>query len=139
MERRESESDAVTCRLLGAGAVTQASDAARAFAEAQWLAEDETARLCIVIEELVANLYDHGGVGVDQPVTLVLASEPRAIRLTLSDPGRPFDPRQPRPETELPERGGGAGIDIVRAWAVLVDYSATPEGNRLELLLPLAG
>ena len=39
-----------------------AGTAARAFGEAQWLTDDESARLCVIVEELVANLYDHGGV-----------------------------------------------------------------------------
>jgi hypothetical protein len=38
---------------------------------------------------------------------------------------------------ETPDRGGGAGIGLVRAWAQFVDYRITEQGNRLELLLPL--
>jgi len=83
----------MTCRLTGADAVTQASDAARAFGEMQWLSEDEAARLCIIIEELVANLYDHGGVGRDEEIILTLASEPKGLIITLTDQGKPFDPR----------------------------------------------
>lgn len=129
----------MTCRVEGDGAVTLASDAARAFGEAQWLTEDETARLCIIIEELVANLYDHGGVGKDEDVTLSLASEEEGIRITLEDKGTPFDPRQLPAGSARPERGGGAGIDIVRAWALIIDYQVTEAGNRLELLLPIQG
>jgi serine/threonine-protein kinase RsbW len=127
----------MTCPLAGADAVTQASDAARAFGEMQWLSEDETARLCIIIEELVANLYDHGGVGRDEEITLTLASEPKGLIITLTDRGKPFDPRQPRRKSDPADRGGGAGIDIIRSWAVITGYEVTDEGNRLELLLPL--
>jgi anti-sigma regulatory factor (Ser/Thr protein kinase) len=134
---RESENDRMTWQVKGADAVTQASDAARIFGEAQWLTEDEVARLCIILEELVTNLYDHGGVGHDDAVTLSLASDPAGIRITIVDPGTPFDPRQSGNETDRPERGGGAGIDIVRAWAMVIDYEVTDQGNRLELLLPL--
>ena len=137
MTTRESGKDRVTCRVSGSEAVTQASDAARAFGEAQWLNEDEVARLCIVIEELVANLYDHGGVDADDEVTLSLASESEGIRITLEDGGTPFDPRRSSPGSSPPDRGGGAGIDIVRAWALITDYSVTKDGNRLELLLPV--
>jgi len=126
----------MTCRLTGADAVTQASDAARAFGEMQWLSEDEAARLCIIIEELVANLYDHGGVGRDEEIILTLASEPKGLIITLTDQGKPFDPRQPRTK-DPSDRGGGAGIDIIRSWAVITGYEVTDEGNRLELLLPL--
>ena len=137
MDTRESGEDRTTCRISGAKAVTQASDAARAFGEAQWLGEDEVARLCIIIEELVANLYDHGGVSRDDEIILSLASEPKGLTITIL-PGRPFDPRQPRPKPDPSERGGGAGVDIIRSWAVITGYEVTDEGNRLELFLPLA-
>ncbi len=137
MSTRESGTDRVTCLWAGPDAVTQASTAARAFGEAQWLTEDETARLCIILEEVVANLYDHGGVRHDDEVTLTLESEPRGVVATIVDPGRPFDPRQARPKADRPDRGGGVGIDIIRSWAVITSYEATDEGNRLELLMPL--
>jgi serine/threonine-protein kinase RsbW len=136
---RESENDRTTLSFNGADAVTQASAAARAFGEAQWLSEDELARLSIVIEELVANLYDHGGVTHDDEIRMEMASEPRGIRIVILDPGMPFDPRQRLGKADRPDRGGGAGIDIVRAWAQLVSYEITDEGNRTELVLPLLG
>lgn len=104
----------------------------------QWLADDELARLSIIIEELVANLYEHGGVTAEQQVELRLASEPGGIRITILDPGTPFDPRSAPTPRARPERGGGAGIDMVSAWAEYVDYQVTDKGNRLELLLPVA-
>jgi len=124
-------------RLQGADAVTQASSAARAFGEAQWLSEGELARLSIVVEELLANLYDHGGVAAEDEVILELASEPVGLRIVLIDFGTPFDPRQRPRKDGRPERGGGAGIEIVQAWAHLVDYQVTDHGNRLELILPV--
>jgi anti-sigma regulatory factor (Ser/Thr protein kinase) len=137
MTARESGPGVLSCTLRGSEAVTEGSTAARTFGEAEWLSEDELARLCIIIEELLANLYDHGGVSAEHDVELNLASEPGGIRITLFDPGTRFDPRSaPRPPEE-PERGGGAGIDIVRAWAEFVDYRATDAGNRLELLFPV--
>ena len=137
MSLGESNSDRISCTLRGSDAVSNASSAARSFGEAQWLTDDELARLCIIIEELVANLYDHGGVTGEHEVELTLASEPDGIHITLLDPGTPFDPRTAPSSRQRPERGGGAGIDIVRAWAEFVDYRATDQGNRLELLLPV--
>lgn len=137
MGARDSDLDRITRRIGGRDAVTQASNAARQFGEAQWLGKDELARLCVVIEELVSNLYDHGGVAAGDEIELTLSSEADGIGVVLVDRGVTFDPWQaPMPE-ETPERGGGAGIGIVRAWAKLVDYRVTDEGNRLELLLPL--
>ena len=86
----------MSCSLTGDDAVTQASDAARAFGEVQWLGEDELARLSIVIEELIANLYEHGGVSRGQEVRLELASEPEGIRVTIVDPGTPYEEEQER-------------------------------------------
>ena len=42
-----------------------------------------------------AGLIGCGGVSRDQEVRLELASEPEGIRVTIIDPGTPFDPRQP--------------------------------------------
>ena len=106
MSPRESQSDRMTRRLRGSAAVRQATDAAREFGEAQWLSEDEAARVCIVIEELVANLYDHGGLTENDQVELSLASEPDGIRITIVDPGKPFDPGRRRCRRQRPERGG---------------------------------
>ena len=138
MTTGESGKDRTRCRLAGDDAVIQASDAARAFGEMQWLSEDETARLCIIVEELVANLYEHGGVGHDDEVILTLVSEPKGVAITVTDPGTPFDPRQPRRKAAPSGRGAGAGIDIIRSWAIITGYEVTDEGNRLELLLPLS-
>jgi len=137
MSPRESYSNRKSILLQGSEAVSQATVAAREFGDAQRLTEDELARLCIVIEELVANLYDHGGLTEKDKVEMTLVSEPGAFRVTIVDPGTPFDPRSASPKRERPERGGGAGIDIVRSWAQFVAYDVAAEGNRLELLLPL--
>ena len=66
-----------------------------------------------------------------------LDSGPNGIRIVFIDPGSPFDPRTLRPGTNRSDRGGGAGIEIVRTWAEVIDYSVTDEGNRLSLLLPI--
>lgn len=137
MSPRESNNDRPTCRVQGAQAIERACDAAEAFAISQWLSDEDLARLCIVVEELVANLYDHGGLNEQDEVELSFASEPDGIRVTIFDPGAPFDPWTAPRKIERPERGGGVGIDIVRAWAHFVNYRVTAEGNRLELLLPV--
>ena len=108
----------------------------RAFGEARRLPSDELARLCIVIEELLANLYDHSGLTEADEVGLALACDPDGISVSITDPGRPFDPRSARPTAESAQRGGGAGIRLVQAWADLISYDSSPNGNRLELLLP---
>jgi serine/threonine-protein kinase RsbW len=136
MSPRESYSDGMTCQLGGHDVVSQASQAAREFAETQGLSSDDSARICVVIEELIANLIDHGGLTEQDTVELSLGNEAEGIRVVIADHGKPFDPWSAPPNHEQPERGGGVGIEIVRAWAIFIDYAVTAEGNRLELLLP---
>ena len=121
---------------MGKDAVGQALAAARSFAADQWLTEEETARLCIIIEELVTNLYDHGGLTADHELDLVYEVQSDGLHLIIVDPSPPFDPRS-APGGKRSDRGGGAGIDIVRAWAEIIDYQETREGNRLEVLMPV--
>jgi len=134
---RESNPDCLSCRLQGGNAISQASDAARAFGISQWLTDEELARLCIVVEELVANLYDHGGLTEQDNVELSLVVDPKGIRVSMIDLGAPFDPWTASRKVVRPERGGGVGIDIIRAWAHFISYRTSTEGNRLEFLLPV--
>ena len=137
MNPSESNPNAFSCLVQGDAAIREASDAARAFGSAQLLDDDELARLCIVIEELIANLYDHGGLAEDDQVELGLMVDPEGIRVSITDPGIPFDPWTAPRKIEQADRGGGAGIDIVRAWAHFLGYESTAGRNCLQFLLPL--
>ena len=123
--------------LAGGGAISQAAEAARAFGLAQQLAGVALARLCILVEELVANLYDHGGVGEDDEVGLAMARDSAGIRISITDPGLPFDPWSAALPAESDERGGGAGLSLIQAWAQQISYRSSGETNHLELLLPV--
>jgi anti-sigma regulatory factor (Ser/Thr protein kinase) len=68
---------------------------------------------------------------------LSLSIEAAAIRICLVDSGKPFDPRRAAPQSPHQERGGGAGLAIVRAWAEIEDYRSDRNGNRLEVRFPL--
>ena len=124
-------------RLRGGTAIVDAIEAARSFGESQWLGDDELARLCIVVEEMVANLYDHGNLTENDEVGLDLAVDPDGIRIEITDPGDAFDPWAAPRKPDAIERGGGVGIDIVRAWAEFISYGPTACGNRLIFLLPV--
>ena len=137
MSPRESNPDRLSRRVQGDQAIGLAADAARAFGSAQWLDDDELARLCIIVEELVANLYEHGGLTPNDQVELSFSCERDGIEVAIVDPGRPFDPWNTPRTGERKDRGGGAGIDIVTAWAQLVRYDVTDAGNRLVFLLPV--
>jgi anti-sigma regulatory factor (Ser/Thr protein kinase) len=138
MGARESKSGPYSCRFRGSEAIHAATEAAIAFSADICLAQDDAARLCIVIEELVTNLFDHGGVGQDDDIELKLARAVDGITIVLIDPGVPFDIRTAdRPIAADPDRGGGAGIDMVRAWTNILSYRSEAGQNRLELLMPL--
>ncbi len=136
MSPRESNPDRLSLRLEGEGAIGEAVDAARAFGLAQRLADDDLARLCVVVEELIANLYDHGGVTEQDEVQFALASDPAGVRVSIIDGGTAFNPWSD-PIAAGNGQGGGAGVRLIRAWAQLIRYHSSDDGNQLELLVPV--
>jgi anti-sigma regulatory factor (Ser/Thr protein kinase) len=97
---------------------------------------DAEAKLLIVIEELVANLIEHGDSPDDSEIGLELAALGADIGITLTDAGTPFDPRSvSAPVEPPPERGGGAGLALIAAWATIVSYDRVDGRNVLRLVL----
>ena len=98
------------------------------------------ARLLILIEELVANLIDHGRAPEGSTIGLRLAlAGDVSIRLDITDCGGPFDPRIAAPDEAAlpPEDGrGGAGLRLLAAWAVILDYASVEGVNRLRIDVP---
>lgn len=111
------------------------TEAARRFSKDNGLAPAQAARLAILVEELVTNLVEHGGVEVDQRIDLILANEAEGVLLVLTDPGRAHDPRSHHASDDIPERGGGAGLDLVRQWADILAYRRAGSRNELHLRL----
>ncbi len=125
----------VTIGCNGATAVAVLTEAARRFSEDNGLAPTQAARLAILVEELVTNTVEHGGVEEDQRIDLILANEAEGVLLILSDPGRAYDPRSHDASNDIPERGGGAGLDLVRQWADILAYRRAGTRNELRLRL----
>jgi anti-sigma regulatory factor (Ser/Thr protein kinase) len=113
-------------------------EATQAFVIERALEVNHAARLSIIVEELVFNLVEHGGVGEDGLIELVLTHEDGVVVIALSDSGVAFDVRQAESQASIPERGGGVGIDLVRAWAEIVDYASEAGQNRLLLKMWLS-
>ena len=120
----------------GRNAIHQSVEAARTFGETLALGDEDQAHLCILVEELVTNLFEHGGLSEENRIEIMFDRLDDAIRLVLLDRGTPFDPRTAT-DRPVPDRGGGTGLNLVQAWARSIDYQTTAEGNRLELVLPL--
>ena len=125
-------------QIGGATPVTDAANVARDFAVANQIDGSDPSRLCVIIEKLFANLYEHGGVTHDELVKMSLSTSVRGVRIVVVDPGCPFDPRDAKSSKRRSERGG-AGIAIVRSRASQFDYRRSEGRNRLELLVPLRG
>jgi anti-sigma regulatory factor (Ser/Thr protein kinase) len=137
MARRESIPGPLRLSLSGPTAVHDAVVAANTFAERVGLADAYASRLVIVVEELAMNLYDHGGLGVDDAFDLELSSSRAEVRLVLIAPGPEFDPRQSIFREFSSSRGAGAGLNLVLAWSRLIEHNYVEGRNRLALALPI--
>jgi anti-sigma regulatory factor (Ser/Thr protein kinase) len=136
---RESNPVKLRVRLSGLDAIHDALIAAHSFAERAALDGADASRLAIVVEELVTNLYDHGGLSDADEFEVDLVLNSADVIVTITDPGRPFDARRIADDVRLPDRGGGAGLRLVRSWASTIDYRRIDGRNRLVVWLPLAG
>jgi len=134
MDGSESKSPGASYELTGQAAPRAACEAARSFAGDAGLHILDADRLCILVEELVANQVEHGGAASTH---LGLTLEGQNVRIELTDTGAPFDLRTRSSGSQIPERGGGAGLAIVQAWARVLSYRRAAGVNFVELLMPL--
>lgn len=113
-------------------AVGKAVEAAHTFGAS--LTPQTESRLAIIAEELVSNLMDHAEMPVGAAIELVITLDTGLVRLTLTDNGVPFDPRTSL-LAPIPARGGGAGLALLQAWAVIESYEQVGSRNVLTLSL----
>lgn len=137
--RDELESEAAIAARLAceASAVARALQVARTFAEAARIGDDAADRLAIIVEEWVANVVEHSRAPATSRIALRLEIEGTLVRLRVSDAGRPFDPRAAAFEGPDEARGGGAGLELIRAWGRIADYARRSGRNRLVIEMPL--
>lgn len=137
MERRNFKPN--SCRLTANGpeSVHRAVELAQRFSAHYGLAPSQRAKLSIVVEEAVTNLYDHGAGQAGFEGWLALDDSAGSVQVVLADNGQPFDPRDmPEPDMPNAERGGGAGLALIRAWAEIAGYRRENGFNLLEIVLP---
>lgn len=121
--------------VAGEGMIADAVDAANAFAAEAGLAKGDAAKLAVLVEELVANVCDHGGCERGDVVGLTLSADPGHMAIELDDPGIAFDPTAATRDGAIPERGGGAGIALIRAWASDFRYERRDGRNFTRVIL----
>ena len=113
------------------------------FTSRHQLADEETARLQIILDELFTNVVDYGYEATageerrDGHIEVALSLEGDRLIIEFVDDGCPFDPlTSPPPDLDLPaeERPiGGAGIAIVRGLVDEAGYRRDGNRNRLTL------
>ena len=113
---------------------------AEAFARNCGLADDERARLLVILEELFTNVVAHGYKGEFEADSVAVALDWRRGRLTINfvDNGPPFDPlAHSAPDLDAPAEQrpiGGLGIAIVRALVDRARYCRQGHHNHLHLV-----
>jgi len=108
------------------------------FAGEASLGEEAADKLCIVVEEWLINVVEHGEAAPDSRIAMRLERMDGLVRLTVTDAGQAFDPREAVFEGPNLERGGGAGLALIQAWTRIAAYRRRAGRNRLVLELPVA-
>jgi anti-sigma regulatory factor (Ser/Thr protein kinase) len=117
---------------------------AEKFASDCGLADDERARLLVILEELFTNVVAHGcGVrSAASSVAVALGWRHGALTIDFVDDGPPFDPlAHSAPDLDAPAEQrpiGGLGITIVRAFVDRARYCRKGDRNHLHLVRRLA-
>jgi anti-sigma regulatory factor (Ser/Thr protein kinase) len=138
MASRESIPDPLRLKLSGEGAVSIAVSSARVFASAAILDRASSARLAIVVEELVLNLYDHGELAADEFFELELQRIPDALRVSLIAPGPKFDPRVETRTSTPRSAGASAGLKLIREWSQSIEHDYVDGRNRVVTTLAVS-
>lgn len=129
----------VTARLPGdRAAVARALGVARRFCEGAAVGPDCADKLAVIVEEWVVNVVEHGAPRPGSRIALRLVREPACVRVVVTDAGTFFDPREAVFEGPNLDRGGGAGLELIRAWSSITDYARRAGRNRLVLEMPVA-
>jgi anti-sigma regulatory factor (Ser/Thr protein kinase) len=84
-----------------------------------------------LVEEWVINVVEHGQAAPQSWIVVRLERVAEVVRVTISDAGRPFDPRSAPFAGPNPKRGGGVGLELIRAWSRIADYRRRAGRNRL--------
>ena len=117
--------------------LAEATRAAVAFCETAGIAGGARRNLLTALDEVLANVVNHGLVGTRGTIELTMARNEQAVVVVVADTAPAFNPLlAPEPDTSLPleaRRPGGLGIALVRALADDVTYERCDGRNHLTL------
>ncbi|MCL4821353.1 MAG: SpoIIE family protein phosphatase [Vicinamibacteria bacterium] len=105
-----------------------------AFGERHQLPATVRQALDLALDELLANVIDHGRPDPSTRVVLSLERLADRVRLELRDRGVAFDPRSASVDASgAADGGGGLGLDLVRRSFDVIDYAREADENRVVL------
>ncbi|WP_420861323.1 ATP-binding protein [Algirhabdus cladophorae] len=96
-------------------------DALDSLMRANGISATATARMQIVLDELLSNVINHGFADLSaettgDPISVSMRIKDAVFSLTIQDQGTPFDPtNSPKMDDKTRPRIGGRGLDMVRA------------------------
>ena len=98
--------------------------------------------LTLIVEELMTNTVNHGGVTAKDHIGLELEAAGDGISLRFDDAGTPFDPLHDLPPDERDSpleqrRVGGLGWPMILGYCRQLEYRREHGRNHLQLLLDL--
>jgi len=115
------------------------ADFVEEFARCEGLLAAEQSRLMIVLDELFANVVNHGrGGATPSSIEVAFSLQPGQLIIDFSDDGPPFDPLiTAPPDLDLAAGDrpiGGLGLHILRSLVDDARYSRDRDRNRLVLI-----
>ncbi len=94
----------------------------------------ESARIQLIIEELVSNSITHGyGGECDRRVTVALHVQPNGLTLIYSDQAPPFDLSRMSASDPVDDQIGGLGINLILGLARSIRYQRGVDRNITEI------
>lgn len=95
-------------------------------------------QVTLAIDELFTNIVSYGGLaGPAASISLDVVLDGSVLRISLSDPGRPFDPQEIPPpdlDSSLDDRPiGGLGVHLARTLVDTLAYRREDGRNHLSL------
>ncbi len=127
-----------------AGSLSAFSEFVRDGAMAAGVAEDEFAKLDLVLEEILINVARYAYTPDTGTVEVAYATAgPRKLLVEIADSGRIFNPLDADPpdlSRGLADRPiGGLGVFLVRSMVASIDYRREADRNVLAFTFPIDG